>query len=259
VIRRLTMGAALLALTVPAQAANKDLERLQIQIANVEAQLAELKRGSDDTLKEVRRLNEALADQNASLKRSLQDQRVQQETLQASLKDLTERLGALGERFQAAQSGGAPPPAGAPQTNPAGGPQGPPPSAAPATSSTAAPRELYSQAYADYARGNYDLAIQGFQEYLRQYPNTDFSDNAEYWIGECLYGKGKYVEAVEAWKKLFTDFPSSAKIPDAHYKRGLALEKLGRRSQALLEYRFVVDRFPNSEAGRRAREKLNPQ
>ena len=88
-----------------------------------------------------------------------------------------------------------------------------------------APRELYSQAYADYARGNYDLAIQGFTEYIRNYPGTDFTDNAQYWIGECLYGKKLYNEAVEAWNVLFRDYPSSDKLPDARVKKGMALEK----------------------------------
>ena len=121
-----------------------------------------------------------------------------------------------------------------------------------------APRELYSQAYADYARGNYDLAIQGFTEYIRNYPATDFTDNAQYWIGECLYGKKMYAEAIEAWNVLFRDYPSSDKLPDGRVKKGMALERLGRRSQALVEYRYVVDRFPNSQAARIAREHLNP-
>ena len=100
-----------------------------------------------------------------------------------------------------------------------------------------APRELYSQAYADFARGNYDLAIQGFTEYMKHYVDTDFTDNAQYWIGECLYGKKEYAEAIEAWNTLFRDFPSSDKLPDGRVKKGMALERLGRRSQALVEYR----------------------
>jgi tol-pal system protein YbgF len=260
VIRRLILGAVLLAFAAPARAANKDLERLQQQIANLEVALADLKRGSDDNAKELRRLNEALADENASLKKSIADQKIQWDSFQATLKELSDRVGAVGEKLQAMQAGTA---AAYPTQIPSGnsGPGLPPPSpgGAPAPSTTQAPRELYSQAYADYARGNYDLAIQGFEEYLRQFPNTDFSDNAEYWIGECLFGKGKYQEATDQWKKLFTDYPTSEKIPDAHYKRGIAYEKLGRRSQALLEYRYVVEHYPNSEAGRRARDKLNPQ
>jgi tol-pal system protein YbgF len=98
----------------------------------------------------------------------------------------------------------------------------------------------------------------GFTEYLKAYPGTDFSDNAQYWIGECLYGKQKYQEAVEGWNVLFRDYPSSDKLPDARVKKGMALERLGRRSQALVEYRYVIDRFPNSSAARIARERINP-
>jgi tol-pal system protein YbgF len=259
VIRSPTIVGLLLAVAGPLAAASKDIERLQLQLANLEGQVAELKREADDSLKELRRLNESLADQNASLKKTVQDQRVQQESLQTALRDVGERLGVLAERFQtlqpppisyAAPSPGAPGPSVGPSP---GIPANPPPAGSPA------PRELYSQAYADYARGNYDLAIQGFQEYLKNYPSTDFSDNAQYWIGECLYGKQRYVDALDAWKKLIHDFPSSDKLPDAHYKMGVTLERLGRRSQALIEYRYVVDRYPNSEAGHRARDKLNPQ
>ena len=118
------------------------------------------------------------------------------------------------------------------------------------------PRELYSQAYTDYARGNYDLAIQGYQEYLRNYPDTEFADNAQYWIGECLYSKQKFPEAIAAWEELFQKFPSSDKLPDAHLKKGLALERMARRRDALREYRLVVDRYPNTEAARKARDKI---
>src|SRR4029079_3765089 len=76
--------------------------------------------------------------------------------------------------------------------------------------------------------------------------------------GECHYAKARYEQAIESWNQLLRDYPSSDKLPDARFKKGLALEKLGRRREALVEYRYVMDRFPNSEAGRRAREKLNP-
>lgn len=256
-------------LAAPAWAANKDTERLQIQIANLQAQISDLQRRSDDSLKEIKRLNELLADQGAQARKNAQDRQARDEAWQLALKDITDRLGEISEKLSgqpqtaaAPAYGGSPgstgePPAGMTGSAPTGGGAVATPPAA--GGAAPAPRELYSQAYADYARGNYDLAIQGFQEYLRTYPNTEFSDNGQYWIGECLYGKQKYAEAIEAWNALFRDFPSSDKLPDARFKKGLALERLGRRSQALVEYRYVVDRYPNSEAGRKAREKLNAQ
>jgi len=264
-VTRATLAAGvLLALAAPVWAANRDLERLQVQMAGLQTQISELQRLAEENLKEVRRLNEFLAEQNASLKKSLQDQRVQDEALATTLKELSEKLAELGERAQAArvaapsEPGVAPPgvPSGAPASTAGSAPQGGLPVSPAAT--PPAPRELYSQAYADYARGNYDLAIQGFTEYIRLFPTTDFTDNAQYWIGESLYGKKQFAEAIEAWNALFRDYPSSDKLPDARAKKGMALERLGRRSQALVEYRYVIDRFPNSPAARIARERLNP-
>ena len=252
---------------------HKDIERLQIQISSLQGQLADLQRVSEDTLKELKRLNESLAEQSASTRRLVADRRVQEEAISAALKDINDRVSDMSERLQAGAAAAAVPTPVV--TNPA--PGIPPvaaggPAAAPITPGTQvpagptapnpqapAPRELYTQAYADYARGNYDLAIQEYTDYLRNYPDTDLSDNAQYWIGECQYSKQKYPEAIEAWDELFRQYPSSDKIPDARFKKGMALERLGRRSQALLEYRFVAERFPNSEAGRKAREKLNPR
>ncbi len=274
-IRRTTVAAALVAATsllpAPADARNKDMERLQLQVATLQSQLLDLQRSSEETRKELQRLTELVAEQNALLQRTSTDRRQQDEAAAASFKDLDERIGELLEAVQALRTSGMLPPAGPAGTagawssTPAGttppggvgGATSPAPGAAPA-SPPPAPRELYSQAYADYARGNYDLATQGFSEYIRNYPGTDFTDNAQYWIGECLYGKKLYAEAIEAWNVLFRDYPSSDKLPDARVKKGMALEKQGRRSQALIEYRYVVDRFPNSPAARIARERLNP-
>jgi tol-pal system protein YbgF len=254
---RLVLAGLLLALAAPAWAVNKDIERLQIQIAALQGQIADLQRTAEDNQREIKRLGDTLAEQNAFLRRALQDRRVQDEALQTALKEFAERLAELEERLQqpATAASAAPVPSAA---VPEGGSEGSAAAPAPAAVPPPPPRELYSQAYADYARGNYDLAIQEYREYLRNYPNTDLSDNAQYWIGECYYSKQRYPEAVAAWDELLREYPASDKIPDARYKKGVTLERLGRRREALVEYRNVVERYPNSEAGRKAREKLNP-
>jgi tol-pal system protein YbgF len=255
-VRRAAPWAVIVVLSVFAalgrvDAASKETERLQIQIAGLQNQLITLQRAVEDAAREVKRLNEVLAEQNATLRKGLQEQRLQDEATQATLKDLAERVGELAERQSSMRGSGAGEAASAPAATA-------PASAAPAAT-LPAPRELYSQAYADYARGNYDVAIQGFTEYIKSFPDTEYTDNAQYWIGDALYGKQKYNDAVEAFKALIRDYPASDKLPDARVKMGMALEKLGRRSQALLEYRFVVDRYPNTPAARSAREKLGAQ
>jgi tol-pal system protein YbgF len=250
------LSAALIA-TMPGVAlgANKDIERLQVQVAALQSQLSSMERVAEDTLRELKRLNESLAEQNAFLRKSTQDRRLQDEAITTSLREMDERVSEIAEQIQGLHAReAAPPAAGAVPI--AGEPEGAPRAPVP---TPPAPRELYSQAYADYARGNFDLAIQEYEEYLRAYPDTDLADNAQYWIGECLFSKQKYAEALAAWDELFRRYPGSDKLPDARYKKGTALERLGRRSQALIEYRAVASRYPNSEAGRKARERLNPQ
>ena len=264
--RRIAVAVALalsaLGATSPARAANKDIERLAIQIATLQGQVAEIQRATEESRAELRRLTELLAEQNALLKKSAADRRQQDETISASFKDLNERVAEVAEALEALKGRSvlpiALPPAdtgASPGDSEAGG--APPPAPTPAAPPPA-PRELYSQAYADYARGNFDLAIQGFGDYLQSYPGTDFTDNAQYWIGECLYGKKMYEQAIEAWNTLFKDYPTSDKVPDGRVKKGMALERLGRKSQALVEYRYVVDRYSNSQAARIARERLTP-
>jgi tol-pal system protein YbgF len=185
--------------------------------------------------------------------------------MQTALREMTERLGELDARLQSQAAATL---AAAQQTAAAAAPAvptdgDPGASAQPAPAAPVAPpppaRELYSQAYADYARGNYDLALQGYREYLRYYPDTDLSDNAQYWIGESLYAKRLYAEAVDAWDVLLREYAASDKLPDGRFKRAMALERLGRRREALEEFRQVAQRYPNSEAGRKAKERLTPQ
>ncbi len=255
-IRRVLLALVCLAVAGEARSADKQIDRLQIQVANLQSQIITLQRIVEDSLKEIRELGENIGRQNGVLRKGLDEQRIQSEATQATLHDVVDRLGRVNERLDAMQSG----PSfatGLPAAPTDGSDEGGSPAVA--ADNAPPPRELYSQAYADFARGNYDLAVQGFEEYLRAYPDTDFSDNARYWIGECLYGKEQYEDAIGAWNQLLRDFPSSDKVPDARVKKGMGLERLGRRSQALLEYRYVLDRYPNAPAARIARQKLNPE
>jgi tol-pal system protein YbgF len=261
--RRGTVAAAavLCALTwgavSPAAAANKDMERLQIQVATLQSQLAELQRQAAESTKELKRLSELAGEQNASLKKALQDQRLQGEATQIALKELGDAVADIRAHLP-----GATAPAATPAASPgASGGTAPPASSTAVAPAAGAPLpgELYSQSYADFTRGQYDLAIAGFREYLRLYPDNERADDAQYQIGVCLAGKQKYAEAIEAWDTLFERYPSSDKLPDAHVKKGGAFERLGRKREALTQYRYVVEHYPNAPAAKIAREKLSPQ
>lgn len=116
--------------------------------------------------------------------------------------------------------------------------------------------KLYDTAYEDYQRQNYSLARNGFEEYLRLFPDTDLVDNAQYWIGECYYAEGKYEEAVAAFKKVITDYPRGNKVPRAMLKAGHALLQLGRKEEAKSMFQQVIDAYPLSSEADQAKINL---
>lgn len=118
------------------------------------------------------------------------------------------------------------------------------------------PLQTYQSAFRDYQRGNYDLAIAGFREYLKTNPETDLSDNAMYWIGESLFSQKKYREAIEQFDGVINRFPRSAKISGALLKKGYAYIEVGEKAQGVVQLQYVVHEHPTSQEASLARQKL---
>lgn len=118
------------------------------------------------------------------------------------------------------------------------------------------PEQLYQSAYEDYMRGNYDLAIQGFGDYLKRWGSTDLADNAQYWIGECYDAQDRAEEALAAFSKVLEQYPASDKAAAAQLKKGLLYLKLGDQGQGVVHLQYVVFEHPSTEEAELAREKL---
>ena len=108
------------------------------------------------------------------------------------------------------------------------------------------PDQLFAAAYGDYSRGNYDLAISEFRQYVETYPSSEMADNAQYWIGECYYGKKKFNEAIAEFDKVPALFPKGDKIPAARFKKGMALMELGQTDAARAEFQALIRLYPRS-------------
>ncbi|HJX29837.1 MAG TPA: tol-pal system protein YbgF, partial [Thermoanaerobaculia bacterium] len=118
------------------------------------------------------------------------------------------------------------------------------------------PQSLYNSAYNDYLRGQYDLALRGFQEYLNNFQGTDLADNATYWIGECYYRQRRYKQAVDQFDGVLSRYPRSDKSASALLKKGYALIELGDRSQGVTQLRQVLRQYPTSDEANLARQRL---
>ncbi len=122
--------------------------------------------------------------------------------------------------------------------------------------SEAEAKRIYDQAYLDYNRGNYSLAVLGFREYLRRSPQAELADNAQYWIGECFYAQRDFGAAVQEFQKVVDQYPRGNKVPAALLKIGYCYLQLGDKTSARRYLRQVVDQFPHSEEAGTARNKL---
>jgi tol-pal system protein YbgF len=118
------------------------------------------------------------------------------------------------------------------------------------------PQEIYNMAYADYLKGNFALAIDGFKIYLDNFSESPFADNALYWIGECFFSQKEYAEAISRYNGLILNYPLGDKIPAAYLHKGISLMELGRNDEALSVFKLMVSKYPLEEETKIAQEKI---
>jgi tol-pal system protein YbgF len=126
----------------------------------------------------------------------------------------------------------------------------------PPKSISLSPQEVYNTAYADYLKGSFELAVDGFRLYRENFPDSPLADNALYWIGECDYSQKKFPEAIDAFNDLILNYPQSDKIAAAYLKKGLALAELGKKDEALVVLRLLLSKYRLEEEARIAQEKI---
>jgi tol-pal system protein YbgF len=105
-------------------------------------------------------------------------------------------------------------------------------------------------------RGNYDLASQGFRDYIDRYPGTELTDNALYWIGECLDAEGETEQALGIFTQVLEDYPTSDKAAAAQLKKGLLYLKMDDQAQGVVHLQYVVYEYPGTREADLARERL---
>ena len=118
------------------------------------------------------------------------------------------------------------------------------------------PQEIYNMAYADYLKGNFALAIDGFKIYLDNFAQSPFADNALYWIGECHFSQKEYEEAISRYNQLILNYPLGDKVPAAYLHKGISLMELDRKEEALSVFKLMVSKYPLEEETKIAQEKI---
>jgi TolA-binding protein len=96
----------------------------------------------------------------------------------------------------------------------------------------------YSFAIGLYRDGQYDLALQQFRVFLKNYPNTQHVVEVTFLSGECLLQKKMYDSALGQYQKILNEYPNSTYFIRAKLRIGevwLQLSKLDRAEKILKE------------------------
>ena len=243
-------------------AASKEIVRLQADMTLLQQQVRDLQKSFDTQNAVLQKLVEQLADQVNILKRSVEEVKGSNQQTQAavsarvesvagqfsavnsSLDLVLERIAKLSQ--QLAETKAKVEVLDTPPANAGAPPRTGPPSA----------EELYNTAFGDFNKGSYDLARAGFEEYLKSYPDTELSDNAQYWIGESYYTQRKFNEAIQGFDKVLKNYPKGDKAPAAALKKGYSLLEIKNNEAGIRELRQLIQKYPNSDSVQLAKDRL---
>jgi tol-pal system protein YbgF len=110
------------------------------------------------------------------------------------------------------------------------------------------PLRIYRAALEALRAGHHPEAIAGFRRFLLLYPQHDYADNAQYWMGESFYDSRQFGAAEREFRRVIESYPNGNKVPDAMLKLGFTLHFLGdtQGSRAVLE--SLTRSFPKHES-----------
>jgi tol-pal system protein YbgF len=277
-MRRLTtllVAVALVAAATPLGAANREHEQMMADIRMLQEQNQRLQLALSALNETLKALNTKLDDQGAATRKGFADQKLLVDGATGDLRVLREKLDETNVRLSSLSQDvdglrdlvtrSSQAPAVAPGSTDANGQSAPPGTAAnpppPAPTGAAAigttPRRLYETAYADYTAGQWSLAIQGFETYLKTFPKSDLADDAQYYIGEALAGDNKFREAVTAYERVISDYPQSDILPEAYFKVGKTYERLAQPDRARAAYEYAVKNYGETQAGMLSKQRLD--
>lgn len=270
----LAVALAYVALT-PATPAAADREHQQIMadLRILQEQTQQLQALMTDLGEALKAVNSRIEDQTSLERKAFADGKVQMDSVSGDLRVVREkvdetnvRLGTITQELEMLRD--AMPQPGSFQQMPLDNDADAAPGATPggATPQTAAvmpppnpainQQRLFESSYGDYSVGNYAIAVDGFEQYLKYFPKGVRAHEAQLYVGEALAWQKKEMDAVVAYDRVIANYPGSTSVPMAYYKRGMAYERLGESARARESYEAGIKQFPDSQQAVLAKQRL---
>lgn len=115
---------------------------------------------------------------------------------------------------------------------------------------------IFNQAFTDLIQGNFDLAIQGFTAYIRNFPTSAKAGDAQYNIGEAYYNQDRMDQAIAAFTRVLNDYSATGKAASSLFKRGKAELALAMKDRATADFKALVQKYPSAPEADLAKAEL---
>lgn len=222
----------------------------------------------EDRVTQLERISNAHSQLLTQLQQQLSDNQNDIDSLRGQIQESQYQLNQVVERqkqillqIDALGSGGA---AAGAQTSSSAGDQGAA-AATPAPAASSGAPASSGDANTDYNAAialvkdpsRQDDAMAAFQTFVKQYPDSTYQPNANYWLGQLNYNKGKKDDAAYYFASVVKNYPKSPKAPDAMFKVGVIMQDKGDTAKAKAVYQQVVSKFPGTDGAKQAQKRLN--
>lgn len=114
----------------------------------------------------------------------------------------------------------------------------------------------YKAAYNMFDAEKYKEARQMFGAFLKEFPNDELSDNAQFWIAETYYREKDFEGAIFEYEVLLKKYPNSQKASSALLKQGLSFIELGDKKTGKIILEQLIERYPDSKETELAKKKI---
>ncbi|MGA8054408.1 MAG: tol-pal system protein YbgF [Burkholderiales bacterium] len=124
------------------------------------------------------------------------------------------------------------------------------------TQASAAEQQAYEAPLNQFKSGNYGSAVQGFQAFVTQYPQSKLAPQAQYWVGNALYAMRDYKSSIAAQQKVVDSWPADPKAADAMLSIASSQAELGDVNASRNTLKALVTKYPASGAAEQAKQRL---
>ncbi|GAB4391504.1 MAG: hypothetical protein Tsb005_01600 [Gammaproteobacteria bacterium] len=127
----------------------------------------------------------------------------------------------------------------------------------PSAESVAVEQARYTAAFALIKQKQFVAAMNAMKNFIRDYPQSQYSANAHYWLGELYLAQQQKQLAANEFNIVIQQFPLSSKVADAHLKLGFLYADNQQIQQARQQLQLVQQQFPDTVSARLATAKLS--